>query len=153
MQRLLLGITLEASGCWTLATKPFSTGYARAIVARKSVRGHRLLYEYFREPIPAGLVLDHKCRNRACVNPDHMEPVTQSENVRRGALPGLLSAGAIPRKRPTGPKVSVCHNGHPYTAANSYFGGKAGRVCRECMLANQRRYKARKKAAALVAGQ
>jgi hypothetical protein len=72
--------------CWIWQRAISSTGYG-TITRRRGVRGlaHRLYYEWFVGPIPDGLVIDHLCRNPACVNPEHLEPVAQTENVRRGA--------------------------------------------------------------------
>jgi hypothetical protein len=79
------------TGCWLWlgAINP-KTGYGtlcvgrRAKGERRTVYAHRASFELFRGPIAAGLQLDHLCGVRCCVNPDHLEPVTQTENVRRG---------------------------------------------------------------------
>lgn len=81
------------------------------------VYGHRLVYEMLVRPIPAGLVIDHLCRNPLCVNPAHLEAVTQAENIRRG-------------------KGDVCPHGHPRTPENIYwYRGK--RLCRACRIRHQ----------------
>lgn len=80
---------------------------------------HRWIYEYERGPIEPGRDLDHLCRVRSCVNPDHLEPVTRQENLRRGIKP-------TPRRRES------CYRGHPYTVANTYWSKSGTRVCRTC---------------------
>lgn len=73
------------TACWIYAGKRWSrNGYARAKAHGKERAGHRLMYEEFIGPIPEGLLLDHLCRNRACINPWHCEPVTVRENTIRG---------------------------------------------------------------------
>lgn len=59
-------------------------GYGRVKILGRLQEAHRASYEYHIGPIPAGLVIDHLCRNRACINPKHLEPVTGLENIRRG---------------------------------------------------------------------
>jgi hypothetical protein len=73
-----------ASGCWLWQRMRNDRGYAYVNYGGKTCRAHRLLFELYRGPIPAGLTLDHTCRVRHCVNPAHLEPVTQTENRRRG---------------------------------------------------------------------
>lgn len=70
-------------GCW-LWTGSITDGYGKFSVKGKKVRAHRWLYIKYREEIDDGLVLDHLCRNRNCVCPDHLEPVTVKENTIRG---------------------------------------------------------------------
>jgi hypothetical protein len=72
------------TGCW-LWDRALHKGYGRIRAYGKVVYAHRFFYEKHVGPIPDGLVLDHLCRNRACVNPGHLQPVSRMENNRRGA--------------------------------------------------------------------
>lgn len=73
------------NGClvWTGAIQP--SGYGQVRLFGRAFRVHRVAYELQKGPIPAGLVLDHRCHNRACVNPDHLAPTTADENLRNVA--------------------------------------------------------------------
>ena len=91
-------------------------------------RAHRWAYEYFVGPIPQDLVIDHLCRNTSCVNPNHLEPVTNKENVLRGE--GFAARNA---------KLTHCPQGHPYDEKNTRWKrvdsvNAQHRQCRQCGL-------------------
>lgn len=75
---------VSSNGCWNWTDKLMPSGYGQVHFQMRRYRAHRLVFELLRGPIPKGLTLDHICRNRAYVNPDHLEPVTRGENVCRG---------------------------------------------------------------------
>jgi hypothetical protein len=115
---------VDQNGCW-IWQRALRNGYG---VAREPAGGqgpaHRIFYERFVGPIPEGLQLDHICRTPACVNPEHLEPVTLQENVRRGLAPSAVNA----RKR-------FCIRGHELTEDNIYRPPREPhkRACRECI--------------------
>lgn len=74
------------TGCWLWKYHLDRDGYGRVKAGRKSYGAHRFAFIAARGPIPEGLQIDHLCRNRACINPDHMELVVCLENIRRGLL-------------------------------------------------------------------
>lgn len=84
----------DDSGCWNW-NGVVSKGYGLIKVHSRSVRVHRLMYEVFVGPIPEGLVIDHLCKNKQCVNPEHLEAVTSRENTLRGEGPSSRKAHGL----------------------------------------------------------
>lgn len=84
----------EATGCWNWQLSLDHHGYGTVCVKGKRTGAHRFIYEQANGPIPEGMSLDHLCRNPRCVNPAHLEPVTQAENVRRGSHVKLTRSDA-----------------------------------------------------------
>lgn len=128
------GLPWRLSECWTGLGAKNSNGYVYVKLGGKSVPAHRIAYELAYGPIPPGLVIDHVCRNRECFNPDHLEPVTNRENIRRG-LAGQHNA-----------RKTHCKNGHPFDARNTRW-HKGYRVCRACVRMRERESRAKKRAA------
>lgn len=129
----------KGDGCWEWTGCMWSYGYGMFTFQSVSKMAHRVGYELSVGPIPDGLVLDHLCRNRRCVRPDHLEPVTLAENTLRGeSLPALY------RLR------THCRNGHPFTSDNLYRDPKYpnARLCRTCRTAYAAAYRQRRRAAA-----
>lgn len=123
------------NGCieWTASTN--STGYGTFFPGSGAVQvAHRWSYEYFKGPIPNGLHLDHLCRNRRCVNPDHLEPVTVWENHVRCSSIAVRNA-----------EKTHCPAGHPYSGDNLYIHTKtSSRMCRKCTYLHKKARSARK---------
>lgn len=79
-----------ATHCWVWMGSRTAGGYGQVGINGSRLYAHRVFYEMLVAPIPEGLEIDHLCRNRACVNPGHMEPVTSAENSRRSPLIGRM---------------------------------------------------------------
>lgn len=113
--------------CWTWDGGLDRYGYAAFTVGRGQRKRYRLLahrvsYLLLAGAIPDGLTLDHLCRNRACLNPAHLEPVTIRENTRRSPIaPASLNA-----------MRTHCPSGHVLEGANVYVDGRGYRACRTC---------------------
>lgn len=123
----------DPSACWTYPQKASVNGYAVVTVFGRSMLAHRYAYEISVGAIPDGLQLDHLCRNRRCVNPAHLEPVSQRENLLRGE--GF--AGTNARK-------THCKRGHEFTPENTRL-RPGGRDCRACARAHDRKRRPRKR--------
>lgn len=111
----------EETGCWVWRPPLHNTGYSQITVRRKKTSGHRAAYMLLKGEIPHDMVIDHLCRTRACVNPEHMELVTNKENLLRGE--GFSAVNA---------KKTHCPQGHSYSEENTYM-LRGYRNCRTCM--------------------
>lgn len=109
------------SGCWLWTGSLNPGGYAQMSINGRPRHVHRFSYEHFVGPIPAGLQIDHLCRNRSCVNPDHLEPVTQRENIMRGIAISAQNA-----------RKTHCKNGHEFTQDNTRTNKRGYRWCKKC---------------------
>lgn len=118
------------TGCLLWLGSTTRLGYGMMSVHSVNRTVHRLAYELAKGPIPEGMVLDHLCRVRCCINPDHLEAVTQKENVMRGDCPTAINA-----------RKTHCKRGHALDEVNTYYYPRS-RACRQCIKEQGRNYRA-----------
>ncbi len=109
------------SNCWEWVGARADDGYGQASWKGRRRAAHRVVYELVVGPIPAGTVVHHKCNNKNCVRPDHLEAMTQRDNTLSSAGP----AGQNARK-------THCPRGHPYDGVNTRISVDGQRYCRTC---------------------
>ncbi len=126
-ERFWAKVNKATSGCWEWQAT-LVNGYGVFWNGTRQIRAHRYAYELLKGKIPEGLTIDHLCRNRKCVNPDHLEVVTMRENVLRGV--GITAKNA---------RATHCPKGHPYEISNIYPMPHGGRSCRACRAATSKR--------------
>ena len=122
---------VDRSGdCWEWTAAKTTWGYGYFYFEGRPRQAHRVGYMLTVGPIPDGLELDHLCRNRACVRPDHLEPVTGRVNLLRGE--GASAVNAV---------KTHCVNGHRFTDENTYAwrGTRNCKTCREAATAKRDR--------------
>ena len=129
----------KGPGCWEWTACKLKKGYGRIKQNGVKYSAHRISWEMKNGKIPKGLQIDHLCRNTSCVNPDHLEPVTQKENILRGV--GITAVNA---------KKTECPKGHKFTDANTYITppghrSSGSRSCRKCRSEVGRKYYAKNK--------
>lgn len=120
-ERLHAGYAVTEAGCWQWKRSLNSRGYGLISVKGVATLAHRVAHELLVGAIPEGMTVDHPCRNKACVNPDHFEIVTRGENSRRGS---------------PGTDKTHCLRGHELAGDNLIIkprpNGRVIRNCREC---------------------
>lgn len=130
----------KGQSCWEWLGSKTPNGYAQFHVRLRDGRwsstvGHRIAYEWEHGLIPDGVVLDHLCRNRGCVNPAHLEAVDDRTNILRGT--GFAARHA---------RKTHCPAGHPYSEKHSYIDKRGMRHCRTCDAIRQRAARLRRRA-------
>lgn len=128
-ERLDKYVPYRGEGCWPWAGSiNIDTGYGQCTSVNGMTAAHRWVYEQLVGPVPAGMHLDHLCRNRWCVRPGHLEPVSNKENAHRG-LGGPLGSALR----------TECSRGHDVTNPdNVYVSPKGKRMCRPCIRIRKR---------------
>jgi hypothetical protein len=156
IERFMEKVSIAENGCWLWTGAIKQNGYGffgiKKNCQQKMHNAHRWIYEYHNGPIPDGLTIDHLCRTRNCVNPQHMEPVSITTNILRGSGPSAINA-----------KKTTCPKGHPLVPQPTNVRSRYCPICsvgnamnwnkanRERKNENNRRYAANKRARELSA--
>lgn len=136
-ERLMSRVVVTPDACWIWEGAQDSGGYGIVTINNhKNLKAHRVSYETFVGPIGDGLHIDHLCRNRACINWRHLEPVTPRENMRRS-----------PVEIPTiNENKTHCKRGHAFVEGNIYRSKDCGRRRKACCNAQSREWYANNRA-------
>lgn len=118
---ILLRIVIRDDGCWDYPNRPNREGYKVVGFQGKKHKAYRLIYEHFRGPLPDGEECHHRCRNKGCVNPDHLIPLPRRQHLQADRHPYMVLA-----------ERTHCNFGHPLEGDNLYSGRPGRRVCRQC---------------------
>lgn len=122
-QQVLQSVSIGRPGqCWPWQRGKTTAGYGSVYHEGKHGYAHRLMFEWFRGPIPKGMFIDHKCRNRKCCNPAHLRIATPRQNVLENNV-GPVAANVL---------KTHCLRGHPFSGENLYVRASGGRECRAC---------------------
>ena len=128
--RLLSHIKTNENGCFIWLGSKNNKGYGMLNVDRMPALAHRVSYELFVGDLEDGLVVDHLCRNRGCINPAHLEQVTSRDNVLRGD--SVCSENS---------KKTHCKRGHEFSGENMRLLKNGGRFCKKCrIIRDENRY-------------
>jgi HNH endonuclease len=126
----------KTNGCWVWTGSLTVQGYGRMFIKERGTTdyAHRIVYKLLVGPIPEGLTIDHLCRNKLCVNPEHLETVSARTNILRGYGPAARNAR---KKR--------CHKGHILSGKNVMIvRGGTKRQCRKCWSAYYKKWRREK---------
>jgi hypothetical protein len=129
LSRIAEKYSITADGCWEWTASRTSQGYGWIHNPGGSQKAHVAVWESTVGPKTPGLELDHLCRNRLCINPDHLEEVTHAENMRRS--------------EPSNTKKTHCRHGHPFDGENLMVLPSGERRCRVCSRAGTRAWRER----------
>ena len=121
LERFWQRVDVNPDGCWSWTGGRVPNGYGKFWVGGQTLIAHRWLYTTLIGPVDDGLTLDHICRNRLCVRPDHLEIVTVKENVLRGVGYSAVNS-----------RKTHCIHGHPFNQANTRLNKDGSRGCRTC---------------------
>ncbi len=134
LEAFLSKIIIVKSGCWVWIAFCNNKGYGQFNFNKKNARAHRFIYEYFYDRICSDLTIDHLCKVKNCVNPNHLEEVTNRENnLRSNSIGGINS------------RKTHCNKGHPLSGENLRIENYGGRRCKTCELDRKRRSRMLKK--------
>lgn len=141
LENFLAKISIAENGCWPWIGAKTPKGYGHIKQGRKTVSSHRIAYELWVGTIPDGHELDHTCHtadeacrggndcpHRGCMNAEHLEPVSGTENILRGRCPSAVNA-----------RKTECVHGHPFNPENTYLTPRGHRMCRICKRAAKKR--------------